>query len=479
MKRSFISLVLTSILALGNIAPAHAYASLSSCLSGRGSGSVSGNTLTLTINLTITCTLSDPKDPKKQATFYSLFYTDFPVYEIQEEMFSSSACNGPLLGLTLMISGTSAGNVTCRLSNSSRYGATSSTLKIYAGDSVFVPISHPAIPKPGSTSGSTGGSTGGTSAAPVTPSCTSAPSTPTLSIEWNSTGPKFIYSPNISGQKATALFWNYSLYNSVTRKWEDWSAWKMENPSAGSFQAIPEEGKSRIAFGLQAANACGASQVVREREDLTGIPLTPKQQDVVIRNVTASPDLKVGFDADINQLAESKLNLKLLGKSLTPAICTVNQTQVVFKEAGLCRLLVSSVTEQYEFGAEPTEISFEITKQVSQNIPELNLDSSYFISTRNVELSLRTDAALTVRFKSLSPKICQVLGSTLAFVNTGSCILEASQEGDTNTLPAPVRNFEIWIDSDPLKSITCIKGKLAKKVSGSKPKCPTGYKLKK
>jgi hypothetical protein len=29
------------------------------------------------------------------------------------------------------------------------------------------------------------------------------------------------------------------------------------------------------------------------------------------------------------------------------------------------------------------------------------------------------------------------------------------------------------------KSITCVKGKLIKKVSGTSPKCPTGYKLKK
>jgi hypothetical protein len=29
------------------------------------------------------------------------------------------------------------------------------------------------------------------------------------------------------------------------------------------------------------------------------------------------------------------------------------------------------------------------------------------------------------------------------------------------------------------KTITCIKGKLTKKITAIKPKCPTGYKLKK
>jgi hypothetical protein len=29
-----------------------------------------------------------------------------------------------------------------------------------------------------------------------------------------------------------------------------------------------------------------------------------------------------------------------------------------------------------------------------------------------------------------------------------------------------------------LKTINCVKGKMSKKVSGSNPKCPTGYKKK-
>jgi len=403
-----------------------------------------------------------------------------PVYSILGESSLSSSCSGPY-DYSLL----SYGTITCRISlggslGSSRIGATSSTLQIwfaYDSSTKQVTFSHSAIPS-SSSGGSSSSSSGGT-AAPVTPSCSSAPGIPNLTIEWNAIGPKFNFSPSATGQKATALFWSYSLWNSITRNWEDWVDWKKENPSTGSYQATPQTGKTKIAFGVQAANACGASAVARERDDLTGIPLTPKQQDAISRNITASPDLKVGFDADLYQLAESKLNLDLLAKSQTPAICSVNQTQVIFNEAGLCRLLVSSVTEQYEFGAEPTEISFEITKKVSQNIPEINLNSSYYLSTKNVELSLRTDAALTVRFKSLSPKICQVLGSTLAFVSTGSCILEASQEGDTSTLPAPVRNFEIWIDSDPIKTLTCMKGKLTKKVTGVNPKCPAGYKVKK
>lgn len=485
MKRSLISLILATLLGLGNIPTAQAYASLSGCLSGRGSGSVSGTTLTLTINLTITCTATDPKDPTKPATFYSLFYMDFPVYEIQEELFSSNACNGPLLGLTRMISGTNAGIVTCRLSNSSRYGATSSTLKIYAGDSVFVPISHPAIPEPASSGGgSSGSSSSGTTSSgntgtTVVPTCTAAPGTPNLSIEWNSTGPKFIYSPASSGQKATALFWKYSLWNSSTKSWEGWSSAVMAPVAPGVYQASVLDGKSRIAFAVQAANACGASTQAREREDLTGVPLIPLQQDEITRNTKSSPDLKEGLDLDLYLIATSKLDLELEATSSTPNICTINQTQVLLNSVGTCKLLVSSKTFEYEFGAKPTEVQFEVTKLVAQIIPNLNIKTSYYLSTKSLELLLRTDAALTVRFKSLTTKACDVLGSTLSLITTGSCILQATQEGDSNTLPAPVRKFEIWIDSGPVKTIYCFKGKLTKRVTATRPKCPAGYKVNK
>jgi hypothetical protein len=38
--------------------------------------------------------------------------------------------------------------------------------------------------------------------------------------------------------------------------------------------------------------------------------------------------------------------------------------------------------------------------------------------------------------------------------------------------------MEAKAKADAQKSITCVKGKLKKKVSGTNPKCPKGYKKK-
>jgi len=442
----------------------------SSCIS-LGFPSVTSSTTAIRVSVTATSSCKTPFGMSNGGAVYTI---------LSETSFSSS-CSGPY-----DYSNFGGGTISCTINlggalGSSRAFATSSTIHIwfaYDSSSKDVTFSHSAIPSKtsGGTSGG-GGSSG--SATPVTPSCTAAPSTPVLSIEWNSIGPKFVFSPAISGQKATSLFWSYSLWNSSTKNWEGWSSWSMASASAGSYQAAPIENKSKIAFAVQATNACGASAQAREREDQTGVSLTPQQQDEISRNTKSSPDLKVGLDVDLYLVAASKFDLELSARSLSPEICTVNETQILLKSVGICKLAVSSTTFEYELGAKPTEIQFEVTRIVGQSIPNLNLKSSYFLSTKSLELLLRTDAALTVRFKSLSPKTCDVLGSTLSLINTGSCILEASQEGDVNTLPAPMRNFEIWIDSDPLKSLTCIKGKVSKKITGPNPKCPPGYKVKK
>ena len=486
MKRILISLTLATLLGLGNIPTAHAYASLSGCLSGRGSGSVSGTTLTLTINLTITCTATDPKDPTKPATFYSLFYVDFPVYEIQEELFSSSACNGPLLGLTRMISGTNAGIVTCRLSNSSRYGATTSTLKIYTGDAVFVPISHPAIPKPGSSGGSSSGgsssgsSSGGTTGTTVVPTCTAAPDTPNLSIEWNTTGPKFTFYPALGGQKATALFWSYALLNSVSNTWESWSNSVVAPVATGTYQASVTEGKSRIAFSVQAANACGGSAQAREVNGNTGVALAPLLEDEII-NVQPLP-LKIltGTAPALSVFAKSSLGLELEATTLAPDVCIVDAVPTVrMLKPGTCKLSVKTTTFQNKIGAKTIEITFEVTNPRSpQVILTYPFPSQYELSLGSTNVYMKTSTGLLAHFEASTDDICFVAGGTLVFKSVGYCNFTASQDGDEANLPAESKYFQFQI-IDSRKTLLCLKGKTSKKVLGINPKCPVGYKVKK
>jgi hypothetical protein len=74
----------------------------------------------------------------------------------------------------------------------------------------------------------------------------------------------------------------------------------------------------------------------------------------------------------------------------------------------------------------------------------------------------------------------------LNLLKAGNCVVTASQAGTSTLAPvsttATIMLTGAVIAPTPIatkKAIVCTKGKTNKKVSGTKPKCPKGYKLKK
>ena len=72
-----------------------------------------------------------------------------------------------------------------------------------------------------------------------------------------------------------------------------------------------------------------------------------------------------------------------------------------------------------------------------------------------------------------------------AYTNTGEANSGVSTNGNVVTTPinqvapTPTNKQKTTVAPKPIKSITCIKGKLSKVVEGIAPKCPTGYTKKK
>ena len=407
------------------------------------------------------------------------------VYTILNESSSTYSCSGPY-----DYSNFGGGTINCTINLGGSFGsnrafATSSTIQIwfaYDFSTKQVTFNHAAIPsKSTSGGGSTGGSSSGSGpATPVAPSCTAAPNIPNLTIERNSLGPKFNYSLASTGPKATEMLWSYTLWDSNSKSWGAWNSWQSTTASSGSYQASPLEGKTSIAFGVYARNSCGSSAQARESEERTGVSLAAQEEDAITRNLKSSPGLKVGLDVDLYLIASSKFNLELTATTSTPSVCTIDSTQIQLNARGTCKLLVSSVGYGFESGAKPTEIEFEVTERNSQKILDLNVKSQYRLSEYFIELDLRADSSLLVDFKSLTPEICNVSdGIKLYLLGTGKCLLNATQEGNDDFLPAPERTFQLTVSPDRMQSITCVKGKLVKKVTAANPKCPTGYRAKK
>jgi hypothetical protein len=138
--------------------------------------------------------------------------------------------------------------------------------------------------------------------------------------------------------------------------------------------------------------------------------------------------------------------------------------------AGAGKTLSQSFTTLEGFVETPSE-------QVEQIISLFDLPASFKLSEKSMNLVLSTSSGLDPTVESLSPRICTVDGLELKFLKSGICSFKISQEGDTDFLPAD-DVFASFLIQGTATSITCVKGKVIKKVTGTNPICPTGYKKK-
>ena len=500
MKRgiSFFVPLLLAINAIG-ASTAIADARVADCIELRAGTSTATSTLiTLKVDVYATCTALQLGRGRGQ----------LPVYEMpqEESLFNFGSCSGP--AITQLIGNGWLGTATCSLrigSNSlpsPRKGATSTNIKVwFAWDfsEKSVPVSHIAIPAStnngwgGSPSGgSSDGSSGGVTI-PATKNCAAAPNMPTLKKEWNSIGPKFTYSPQSSGEKATAFYWAYALWNSSSRSWEGWSSWTRANVATGTYQASVVQDKTKIAFSVYALNDCGASEEARESEDKKGIALVAQIQDTITGIPYPEVKFRVGQERPLSYFAISKLNLTLTAESSSATVCEVTTNSIIrLSSSGDCNLVFSSVTDGLNTAAPATSISLKVyPSKVEQIIPDIKLRDSYLLSDSQIELSLISSAGLIVEFESRTESVCSVVGNRILLRSSGQCVFWATQGGNENINSAIFKSFTFSVKNIQIplpqsvatvtvakKSITCIRGKLNKKVTALNPKCPAGYKKK-
>jgi hypothetical protein len=68
-------------------------------------------------------------------------------------------------------------------------------------------------------------------------------------------------------------------------------------------------------------------------------------------------------------------------------------------------------------------------------------------------------------------------GGIIKFESTGNCVAELRQAGGVFSVAEKIADVKYVVSgAAPVNTITCKKGKTTKKVKGTSPKCPTGYK---
>jgi hypothetical protein len=174
----------------------------------------------------------------------------------------------------------------------------------------------------------------------------------------------------------------------------------------------------------------------------------------------------------------------VLPKTITPSVCFPIGFTVRLISGGTCTLTYETSATSTYLASDLYKQTFEIIRS-SQTI-SFTPPSTENVSSRSIPLKATASSGGVVLFSSSSPENCAISGSTLNLLKAGNCVITASQAG-TSTIAPVSANATIILTGTVATpkpvvtktTIVCVKGKTTKKVSGTNPKCPKGYKLKK
>jgi hypothetical protein len=180
----------------------------------------------------------------------------------------------------------------------------------------------------------------------------------------------------------------------------------------------------------------------------------------------------------------SPTGVYVMPQATTPTVCIASGFYVQIVGGGICTLTYQSEPNASYLASDLYKVSFEVTRdpQTITFSPVATAD----ISSKSLTLNASASSGGVVSFTSTSTEKCTISGSILNLLKAGNCVITASQVGTSTFAPVSVNATIVLtgaaVTPKPVvtkKTIVCVKGKTTKKVSGTNPKCPKGFKVKK
>lgn len=172
-------------------------------------------------------------------------------------------------------------------------------------------------------------------------------------------------------------------------------------------------------------------------------PATPVRQSM---QIDAPPDQSISFPQQtsprnvaagtfsIDPAATASSTLAVSYSSLTPSICTVSGTTVTPLSGGLCTIAADQPggtlgAVAFNAAAQATQ---SVTVQSAQTIafPAQSAHSVVTGSSFALAPAATASSGLAVSYASLTPAVCTVTAGSVRVLATGTCTIEANQEGN-------------------------------------------------
>jgi hypothetical protein len=218
-------------------------------------------------------------------------------------------------------------------------------------------------------------------------------------------------------------------------------------------------------------------------------------------NSSNTPIWKVGESYDPSKYYELRVpSLSLALTSSTPTVCSTDGKTLSLIKEGTCSFLVSTAKTK-DYLAKTSSQSVTIT--AARIKPTLTIDKIANQDVKDLGKSIEIGRVYSVSEgwvlpQSATPTICFASGFFVKLIAGGTCKLTYQTAATSTYLASDLTtvSFEILKDGQPVvapapvvtptptpkpvvkKTITCTKGKKSVKRTGTNPKCPKGFKLK-
>ena len=153
----------------------------------------------------------------------------------------------------------------------------------------------------------------------------------------------------------------------------------------------------------------------------------------------------VGVSFTVSALASSGLPVSF--SSATPRVCSVADSQVTTLRRGRCTITATqNGNADYSRAPDQTQ-SFRVKRAVGRLHPQtITFARPADVAVRQPDrLSAAASSGLPVSFRSDTPDVCSVAGPQVTTLKRGTCMITASQAGNTHYAPAPdqTRSFQV------------------------------------
>ena len=218
-------------------------------------------------------------------------------------------------------------------------------------------------------------------------------------------------------------------------------------------------------------------------------------------NSSNTPIWKVGESYDPSKYYELRVpSLSLALTSSTPTVCSTDGKTLSLIKEGTCSFVVSTAKTK-DYLAKTSSQSVTIT--AARIKPTLTIDKIANQDVKDLGKSIEIGRVYSasegwVLPQSATPTICFASGFFVKLIAGGTCKLTYQTAATSTYLASDLTtvSFEILKDGQPVvvpapvvtptptpkpvvkKTITCTKGTKSVKRTGTNPKCPKGFKLK-